>query len=271
MTPDLNEIAGNLADYAGGLIDIALRQKSAASMGKVCNDISRHYRALGICGLLIHADRNLFFHGLIQSALTRKYYLGRCSREGISGQPEMRSSFVDPFLDAVAANQLKLAGQVASLAAQEWLEGHEYEDDFSYARVLHGLSDPAVRRGPGPQKMLQRYEKALEDGKDPRFEICKALLGGSGNDFADSFERLLDDHERRTSKIGEPRYDSIMAQEYTFEPNRRILVEGLALLRIAMELGIATEKEYRFCPAMARRFDYRAFQPESFPNLTLDD
>lgn len=271
MTPDLNEIAGNLADYAGSLIEVVLQQKSATTMGKLCNDISRHYRALGICGLLMHADRDLFFHGLIQSALTRQYYLRRCAQEGVLNNPDSRSSFVDPFLDAVAANQLKLSGRVASLAAPKWLEGHEYEEDFLYARILHGLIDAPRREEPELAEMLRRYERALEDGKDARLDVCKALVSRSQEDFQGSFARLLDDHEIRNSKIGEPRLDSIMAQEYTFEPNRRIFVEGLALLRIAEELGLRTEKEYRFCPAMARRFEYRPFEPESFPNLKLDE
>ncbi|KFA88004.1 hypothetical protein Q664_44060, partial [Archangium violaceum Cb vi76] len=65
------------------LIDVATRQKSVRSLGKICHEMAAHYRALGICLLLAEMEVDGFFHWLIQSALTRKYYLGRSAAENV--------------------------------------------------------------------------------------------------------------------------------------------------------------------------------------------
>ncbi len=45
-------------------------------------ELSRHYRALGICRLSADADADGFFHYLIQSALTRRFYLEAAQAAG---------------------------------------------------------------------------------------------------------------------------------------------------------------------------------------------
>lgn len=267
----LEEVVQDILVYADMLVETARAQKSVASMGKLCNDISRYYRCLGICSLLINANPDDFFHGLIQSALTRKYYLKRCVQENHLDDPARKVSFVDPFLDAVAANQFPLAGQIGELSPTEWLEDYEYEDDFAYARFLQTLVrfDPDVR--PDLEQIYNRYEAALEGNPDVRLNLCKALLDVDQDEFNESFTALLDAHEERGNEIADPKTDSILSLDYTFEPNRWICVEGLAILRLAEKLELQTDEEYKFCPSIARVTDYKAFVPDSFPFLSLED
>ena len=266
----IEETVEDLLSYANMLIETAIAQDSVVSMGKLCNDISSHYRAIGICGLLLHADIDLYFHGLIQSALTRKYYLDRCITENHLSHPARRSSFVAPFLDAVAANQFTLAGQIADLSTDEWQEGYEYEDDFAYAAFLHEFI-PLKERSQGKlQDILDRWEAVVEGNADTRLDLCRALLSANEIRFEEAYYDLLNEHDDRMSEIADPKLDSSLAKEYTFEPNRWIFVEGLAMLRIADKLALHTEREYKYCPSIARLSNYAPFVPRGFPNLALE-
>ena len=266
----IEDTVEDLLSYANMLVETALAQDSVVSMGKLCNDISRHYRAIGICGLLLHADTDMFFNGLIQGALTRKYYLNRCVRENHLSDPARKSSFVDPFLDAVAANQFKLARQIAELSPDAWQKDFEYEDDFAYAAFLHEFIRFDAASEDQLHGILDRYERVLEGSADTRFELCQALQSRSQSRFEEVFYDLLNEHDERMSQIADPKLDSSLAKEYTFEPNRWIFVEGLAMLRIADKLELRTEAEYKFCPSIARLSDYAPFVPRAFPHLTLE-
>jgi len=267
----LEETAQSLLGYATTLIDAVAARTSVASMGKAYNDLCRHYRALGICGVLLTGDRDAFFHCLIQSALTRKFYLMRCMDEGLLHEPARKASFLDPFLDAVAASQWKLAKEIAMLSPTEWLEDYEYEDDYLYAKFLHGIVDCNPTEQESLMRLLERFGHVLEGAVSDRLEICKALLCIDKGLFDSAFGDLLEEHEVTTSKIADPKLDSVLAQEFTFEPNRRINVEALALLQIAEQRGIETDSEYKYCPSLARKVTYSAFVPISFPNLRLEE
>lgn len=268
---ELDEIAQNLLGYASTLINAVSARASVASVGKAYNDLSRHYRAMGICGVLLTGDKDIFFHCLIQSALTRKYYLQRSFDEGLFNEPSRKASFIDPFLDAVAANQWKLAKEIAALSPTQWLEGYEYEDDYLYAIFLHDIIDYDPIKQESLARQLERFETVLEGASSVRLEICKSLLHSDKSIFDSAFSDLLAGHEEITSRIADPKLDSIMAQESTFEPNRRINVEALAILRIADKRGIETDCEYKYCPSLVRNITYSTFVPISFPNLRLDE
>jgi hypothetical protein len=263
---NLEVLLEETVDYANMLIEVAIMQESVESMGNLCNDISRYYRAMGIYDLLINADTDGFFYGLIQSALTRKYYLDRCVRERFLSNPERMSSFVDPFFDAVAANQLKLATDIARLSPDQWLEDYEYEDDFTYAYFFYRLirfdeADATELTG-----IISQFERALEGQSSVRLELCKALIAKEQAAFDEAFANLLNEHQSWTDALAE---DSMQSHEFTFEANRRIFVEGLAILRIAEQLRLETQEEYILCPNMAYLTDYE-FVPDSFPNIDLD-
>jgi hypothetical protein len=260
----LDELPERIVPHVRLLIDVATQQTSARSLGKVCNEMAAHYRALGICLLLTEAESDAFFHWLIQSALTRKYYLGRSAAEGVLDDFQRRASVTGPFFDALASGQWGLARQIAALSPTTWWKEREYEDDFAYAFFLHTfIREPANTAT--LQGALDQYARVLAGGSDARLELCGALLAKDPDAFLKAFPSLLSEHDSKMKKLAATR-----EYEYTYEPNRYVMVEGLALLKLAESLGFDTEAEYPLCPSVARRADYAPFKPLGFPNLGLE-
>jgi hypothetical protein len=118
---------------------------------------------------------------------------------------------------------------------------------------------------------MEQFERVLEGGSDVRLELARALVNKDQESFVSSFAGLLEDHEQKMRKIADPRRDSVLAREYTFEPNRYVMVEGLAILKVAEVLGLTLETEYKFCPSLVRRAEYAPFSPLTFPSIRLED
>ena len=267
----LEEMKGQIILYVDGLARSAELQQQASTMGKVYYELAKHHRAFGICVLLQDAEVDGFFHGLIQSAITWKYFLRKCQLEGRGESPYRRASLTAPFLDAVAAGQRTLAKQIAALSAETWTQGQEYEDDFAYGRLLHLLIDFEHPDQAGVHHLIDQFERALEGGSAVRLELVQALADRNQSSFESSFVGLLEDHESKMRKLADPRRDSVLAREYTFEPNRHVMVEGLAILQVAEALGLKLEPEYKFCPGLARRTEYAPFTPLTFPHASIED
>ena len=263
----IQELPEEIALYAGMLAETASHQIPSQHLGGLSQKLSQQYRALGISLLLREANVDLFFHWLIQSALTRRYFLERCQTEGNLASPYRRASLVGPFFDAVTATQWKLARKIATLSADTHLPGEEYEDDFAYARFLHLLTDFEAPDTTGLEGALDQFDRALDGGMSVRLDLCRALLDKDQDAFDASFDGLLVDHELRMKK----QQKSILARDATFEPNRQVMVEGLALLQIATRLGLQTQSEYRFCPGLVRRVSYAPYKPLAFPLIPLEE
>ena len=263
----IQELPEEIASYARMLAETASNQIPSQDLGGLSRKLSHQYRALGISLLLREANIDMFFHWLIQSALARRYFLERCQAEGNLTSPYRRASLVGPFFDAVTAAQWKLARRIATLSSDSHLPGEEYEDDFAYARFLHLLTDFEAQDTKGLTETLDQFERALEGGTDIRLDLCRALLARDQDAFDSAFDGLLVDHELRMKK----QQKSILARDATFEPNRQLMVEGLALLQIATRLGLQTQAEYRFCPGLVRRVSYAPYKPLAFPLIPLEE
>jgi hypothetical protein len=261
------ELPEEIASYARMLAETASNQLPSQHLGGLCHKLSQQYRALGISLLLRETNIDLFFHWLIQSALARRYFLERCQTEGNHASPYRRASLAGPFFDALTATQWKLARSIATLSADSHLPGEEYEDDFAYARFLHLLTDFDAQDRTGLTTTLDQFERALEGNPDVRLDLCRALLDRNQDAFDAAFDSLLLEHDLRMKK----QQKSILARDATFEPNRQVLVEGLALLQVATRLGLQTRPEYRFCPGLVRRVAYAPFKPLAFPLIPLED
>lgn len=256
-----------LLSYTRMLAEVASGQTSSQHLGGICHKLSRHYRALGIGLLLREADVDGCFHWLIQAALVRKHFLERCDADRNVTSPYRRASLTAPFFDAVTANQWKLARKIATLSSDAWRHGEEYEDDFAYARFLYLLIDFEAPDRVGLAASLEQFERALEGGTDIRLDLCRALLDKDQKVFDAAFSALLREHDLRKKKESQ----SVLAKDLTFEPNRQVMVEGLAVLNIATSLGLRTQPEYRFCPGLLRRLSYAPFKPLAFPLTGLED
>ena len=258
-----------LVVYTGFLLEVVEKQPSAKAMGKICNEIASHFRALGISWILLYSDINAFGQGLTQSALTRKYFLKRCFDEEHLDLPARKSSFIDPFLDAIAVNQRPLAKEIADLSPEEWWVDYEYEDDYAYAKFLYKIIDVEGADIAVLERIIEQFERAVEGNPSVRLSLCKALFFKDQDGFENAFHDLVSEFEDRNNEIGHPDSDSTLAQNYTFEPNRWIFVEGLALLRIAAWLGLPTLEEFKFCPNILRIDNFGPFDSGSFPYIKL--
>jgi hypothetical protein len=169
-------------------------------------------------------------------------------RESDFDQHDFASGCVGPLLDAVAADDMVLARRIAALSPSLWRQGHEYEDDFCYAQILHRLIAETIDE-PNTLPWIRRLEALADLGMPARAPLCLALLRADQSAFDSAFEEFLrerareiDDDEERGS-IEAP---AVLAQ-------RKISVDALAFLRLAERSGLRTYREYRFCPAMSRQ------------------
>jgi len=220
---------------------------SLDDLGDVTANVTGKLRAAAIIALLAKGNSDSYFHNLIRSGRCRLQYLQRLQAAGRAADHHQASARCGPFLDAVAAADFGLARQIAALSPTAWLQGHEYEDDYCYAQLLHAVI--AAQRDQGAvEKMVQRFETALAGRQDARLPCVQALLQRDQAAFDSAFEALLGQRtkeieaEKARHKIEEP---PLIAQ-------RQVYVEGLALLRIADRLGIVTQSEYLYCPSLAR-------------------
>lgn len=257
-----------LVMHLGDLIPRAEAAEGTAALGEFAEELSIHYRAFGICVLADEADADVFFQWLIHSALTRRHYLATVGARGLGEPRYLRASFVDPLLDAVAARQWKLAGDIGRLSAPDWLEGQEYEDDFCYGDFLRKV---VAQSEAGPiVDLLARWRRVLEGGGDPRLNVAEAFVAKDAGEFEVALRSLLQANERKAMEMADPTGGSILSSDYPFFPNRWVSVEGLALLAAAERAGIPVDFDLEACPRVARVAMSTPFRPRTYPNQGLD-
>lgn len=215
-------------------------------LGKLSLELSTKLRALAVIILLVEADTDYFCHNLIRSCRARETYLRRTGDAGLLDDHHRASGRYEPLLDAVAAGDWVLARRVADSSPTDWREGHEYEDDYCYAQLLHRLIVPDT---PDDEfvGLLARFE-AYEDGAaNPRLDVCRALATRDQAAFDAAFDGLIADRALVIEREKERKED-----EPRVIAGRQVFIEGLAILRIAEQRTLGTDPEYRYCPSIAR-------------------
>jgi len=219
----------------------------AAQLGGLSQDLTRKLRALAILGLVAAADGDCFHHNLIRSGRVRRLYLRRMRLAGQTQDHHFGSGHYEPLLDALAAGDWELARQIVEASPTEYREGHEYEDDYCYARMVScwSLEPPLEQEVP---EYLSRFAAYVEGQPNPRLALCRALQGGEQAAFDEALAGFLDARDleieaaQTRGQLEEPHVVAL----------RRVSVEALALLRLAERRGLRTESEYRYCPSLAR-------------------
>jgi Immunity protein 49 len=225
-------------------------------LGQVCVDACAKLRTLAIIGLVAKGDHRLFTHNLVRSGRCR---LSSLQRVQAAGGPDHHdaSARIDPFFDAVAAADFALARQVAAASPRDWRQGHEYEDDWCHAQLAFSVIAPVadVARA---QMLFQRWEHALQGQPDARLPVLRALVERDAEGFDPAFEALVQQHENGIAAERE----RARIEEYDVIAARQLFVNGLALLRMATQLGLKTQAEYRGCPSLGRQVTREPLPPE---------
>jgi hypothetical protein len=216
-------------------------------LGELSIEVSTKLRALAIIQLLVNEDSDGFHHNLIRSGMVRLAFLRRLQQAGIEANHHGVSGRYEPVLDLIVAGQFDSADQIGRLSPLEWRQGHEYEDDYCYAQILFLLIAEPLSFG-NVEALASRFGNALDGKPDARIDVCLSLARGSPSDFEEAFEKLL---KQRTVAI---EADKARAETVTPEVTalRAVYIEGLAMLQLATRRGIKTEREYLYCPSLAR-------------------
>jgi hypothetical protein len=216
-------------------------------MGELSLTIGQKLRSLAIIVLVSKGDRTLFGQNLVRSGRVRVAYLRRLQREGVNNDHDSASGRIDGLMDALAASDLELGREIVGVSRTSWLQGSEYEDDFCYAQLIHGLlsqeTDEAVTNA-----IIEQFEKVLDGRPSARLDVCRALRNREQTAFDDAFDGLI--HERE-EKIAADKA-RFQLEEPEAMSQRLIYLEGLAVLRLATLQGLKTEADYLFCPSIAR-------------------
>ncbi|WIG93772.1 Imm49 family immunity protein [Myxococcus sp. SDU36] len=234
----MEELREHLAVIAGG--------RPAAELGTVYEEVEQCFQATACCALLVAADRESFQKHLCWAALARRDFLRRLRDEATLNDFRCARSRSEAFFCAVAAGDIALAVEIGDLSPSAWIPDGEYEDDFAYQHYLHQSlkrAEPAAR-----EAVLQQLKRAVAGIDSTRFDVCQALHQDAHEEFESALEAVIDRHCLELEDL-RPR----SADVSTFEPRSRVFIEGLALLRIASELGLRSEaRTYRLCPWMGR-------------------
>jgi len=216
-------------------------------LGRASVELCGKLRALAIMGLLTTGDPQKFLHNLVRSGRVRETYLHRLKQAGRTEDHHLASGRVDPLLDAIASGDHELAHRIAWASPRNFEPKREYEDDFCFAQVLHRLVH-GVQAASVYQPFLERFEAALQGQDSPRLEVLRALITRDQAGFDRAFEQLV---QARQDGIDA---DKARCQHETPQvvAERLVFIEGLALLRLAGDVGLKTQREYLFCPANAR-------------------
>jgi hypothetical protein len=248
-----DEISGVVLDAAFWWLAVEDAGTPVEKVGDLSLEVSYKLRTLAILALLGKASTDGFVHSCTRAARARRLYLRRLARAGVDRAHHRVSGRYEPLLDAVAAGDMRLVGEIAQLSPADFRPPDEYEDDYCYAQIVQRLCDdpvPELELEP----LLERFERYLDGDENPRLAVCTALVRKHSAAFAEAFDAYLADFEERIKKNiakGQLEDVHVLAQ-------RHVSVEGLAMLRLAERRGVRTAREYSYCPSLARR-------PASYP------
>ncbi len=212
---------------------------SLEEAGRFYEEAAEALRAHAILRLLIDANREGFSSDLVMSGQARRAWLDRCARSRYADY-FLALSRSGSMLDAVAAEDWALAGEIFKLSPSAWRQGDEYEDDYCYQRFL-GLH----LTGGAEEEALVGLERAAERG-DGRVAFCRVLHHKDATQFEAAFQRML---ERRASDIVADK--QLADEDLSTAIGTQVFVEGIALLKLARRAGLSLAAEYPGCPSLA--------------------
>lgn len=205
--------------------------------------LSDWYRVLGVCRFLAHADAEGLHDGLRQAGEARVELLRYRSTQRYSFNGYTASSRYLPLCCAVAAGADDVAEEIVHRSSTTLVKGEEDEADFAYAMVLHWLT--FQKKTPRPDAALATLGELLGESS-PRCAVATALVDADDKSFRPAFDALLEEWVTLMDEV------TPLERGEMYRADAGLFVEGLAIARLAVRLGLRPKKEYRFVPSLAR-------------------
>jgi len=215
--------------------------------GELSLQLSAQLRALAIIELLVNASTDGFCHNLMRSGRVRLAFLSRLHRDGVLTHHHGGPGRFGPTLDLLAAGDVHAVADMARLSRSQWQQGSEYEDDFCYGQMLFRLA-AGDKLDAAFLSLADRFKAARVGQQDARVDVCVALAQAQSSAFDEAFDALLNQHSKEL-QADEQRAETVTPEVLT---GRYVYVEGIALLRLAEARGLPLQREYAFCPSLAR-------------------
>jgi hypothetical protein len=210
--------------------------------GRFYEEAAEALRAHAILRLLIDANGDGFSNDLVMSGQARRAWLRRCTRHQYADY-FLALSRSGSMLDAVAGDDLALAAEIFGLSPAAFRPGDEYPDDFCWQRFLGLLAAGA------PTAELDAAIAALDaaaEGAGARLAAARALRAREAEAFDEAFRALLAERGAENEENAGP-----AEEEVTVAAGTQVFIEGIAVLKLARQLGIRIQPEYPMCPTLA--------------------
>lgn len=228
-------------------VDLESGKRSSEDRERILFYLSLYGRVAAIAGLLVRADSGGFHQWLWRSATWRRQLLREWKQGNRAVSRFTCTGVLGPLCDAIAAGAEPIAREIAAQSATSWLEGEEFEDDFHYGRVLHALlqeNEGAL----GVETRLSDLARSAGPEEAPRLKVCQALVERNSDAFDKALRALIDER----AAWFQARVGGLAPENSSFETDRFVFIEGLALVRLAELRGLRVEEEYLFLPSLAR-------------------
>lgn len=239
-------------DNAGFYLERFLpRAERSALSWREMQEMTSAYRQRGVCAFLLQRATSSFFINMMQSAGAFAYFLQQCPAE------QKVTSQAKPYFDALCGGYFDVARTIADGSRGTWHEGAEYREDFLYAWFLMKLlSETEVTLA----AIIDELDQAQAGAEPERVQICRALLRKDASLFNEMLVILLT--QRRATV--EAAIERGAMQEEHWSWLRYFSSEGLALVRLAEHVGIATEQKYLHIPSSLRAPSPHAFNADAW-------
>ena len=247
-SPDLETVRSNALYLLSEALESIHRKDPYEQSGRPYIEVAYFYRRMALCELLSDARVDRFFVLLCKSAQARRHFLQLVAHGHPASKSYTCASKNFSFMDALAADQLPLAAEVARLTRARHEPSCEYEEDFLFHCFLHRFT--LNLQTPGAfelQSLLARWRAVLQDGPTCHLELCQALFDRN----ARQFNQALGDAITQRTEAFEKQKRELESREAALTEHF-IYVTGLALLRLAELCGLETYREYPTIPRLVR-------------------
>lgn len=242
-------------------LDLAIQAiQSKGPDSKQMLDISMKFRQVG-CGLLL-AEYNTddYYLNLYYSANVYEQMLDIAQKKVKLDPYYLCKSRAKPFFDALATGDMALASRLSKKMTIEFQAHMEIEENYLYYSVIEILITNPSDTGQ-LESILSAFKNLVQGGDTIRFDALRSLVDRDAESFDEAISEMIIDREDKIQQmVASGRLNPTFGLT-----DANVFIEGIALLRIARELGIETRRFYQYIPEST--LENHIIRPESFSVL----